>query len=618
MSNQFVQLRKLAFLGKGKDSATLKFESGLNVVCGASDTGKSFLIEAIDFMLGGTKALRDIPERVGYDRVRLAVETSTEESFTFERSSEGGGFNLYDGILEDQLQFDGGIKIKPKHGHGATDNISGWILNNIELLEKRLRKNAQGETRSLSFRDLARLVVVDESEIIRNTSPFLSGNPISKTAEYSTLKLLLTGADDSAIVPAERDEKKIVGTAAKIELLDQMLADVNDEIESKNIDENELKEQLDKLFVSIDKKREEMGTFQASLNESIVLRRELLNTREGIKNRVSEIDEMLERFDLLRNHYQIDVERLKGVEETGSLFVHYEKVPCPLCGSLTDEKHNEDECEGNVESVVLAAKKEIEKISSLISDLESTVSELDIEKVSLILGLKPVEEEYEAADKIIREAVSPDFQKSQREYSLLMETKNEVILRLDVFIRFAKLEQKRSDLASTEEVSIEEIKPTKLSKMTLNELSKVVESILSAWDFPGSSNVYFDEIERDFVISGKPRGSRGKGLRAITHAAVTIGLMEYCKNKSLPHPGFIVLDSPLLAYYKPEGDDDNLTGTNLKDNFYAYLIKNYSDSQIIIVENEHPPEQYEDSINMHVFTKNPQEGRFGLFPVEKS
>jgi AAA domain-containing protein len=615
MNKDFVQIRKLVFLGPDKEVATLSFKKGLNVVCGASDTGKSFLIEAIDFMLGGSKDLRDIPERVGYDRVRLAIKTSSKESFTFERSSESGGFKLFDGILEDQLQVDGGVKIKPKHGHGATDNISGWLLNNVGLLGKRIRKNAQGETRSLSFRDLARLVVVDEREIIKNTSPFLTSQFTTKTVEYSTLKLLLTGADDSAIVPAEKDERKIVGTAAKIELLDQMISDLNDEIENKNIDAEELEEQMEKLLTSIERKRTEMSSFQSNLNESIIIRRDLLSDKENIKNRISEINQMLERFKLLKEHYLIDVDRLIGVEETGSLFVHYEKVPCPLCGSLTDNVHNEEACEGNVESVVIAAKKEIEKILSLMADLANTISELGNEKEALLPELNIVEKKYKDVDEEIRVAVSPDFQNSQLEYSALMEKKNQVVLGLDTFSRFKSLEQKRKELDATEENDIEEMQPTKLSKATLSKFSKMVETILIAWDFPDASNVYFDEIEKDFVISGKPRGSRGKGLRAITHAAVTLGLMEYCRENSLPHPGFIVMDSPLLASYKPEGDDDSLRGSNLKDKFYAYLIEKHSESQVIIIENEHPPELYEKLINLHVFTKNPHENRFGFFPI---
>jgi hypothetical protein len=65
--------------------------------------------------------------------------------------------------------------------------------------------------------------------------------------------------------------------------------------------------------------------------------------------------------------------------------------------------------------------------------------------------------------------------------------------------------------------------------------------------------VHYSKEMSDFVIDGKPRGSRGKGLRAISHAAVTLGLLEYCQERSLPHPGFVVMGSPLLACFKPEG-----------------------------------------------------------------
>ena len=144
-----------------------------------------------------------------------------------------------------------------------------------------------------------------------------------------------------------------------------------------------------------------------------------------------------------------------------------------------------------------------------------------------------------------------------------------------------------------------------------------MERILEAWDFPDTGSVHFDETSMDFVINGKLRGNRGKGLRAITHAAATLGLLEFCKERSLPHPGFVVLDSPLLAYYKPEGEGDSLQGTALKQKFYKYLIEEHSDSQVIIVENEHPPEAFDGQLGLTVFTKNPLHGRFGLFPLKE-
>jgi hypothetical protein len=187
-----------------------------------------------------------------------------------------------------------------------------------------------------------------------------------------------------------------------------------------------------------------------------------------------------------------------------------------------------------------------------------------------------------------------------------------------MFDRVEELEEQKASLTGTTEDSGESGSlQVDLSKSVLDDFAKQVQGLLENWGFPGSSRVYFDETAADIVIDGKPRASRGKGLRAITHAAMNIGLMEYCKEKDLPHPGFVVLDSPLLAYWAPEGMEDSLEGSDLKDRFYEYLAANHSDSQVIIIENEHPPTALEKKIGLTVFTKNPHQGRYGFFPVNR-
>jgi len=44
------------------------------------------------------------------------------------------------------------------------------------------------------------MVMVDEEEIIKKTSPVHGGEATQKTAESNTFKLILTGHDDSALV----------------------------------------------------------------------------------------------------------------------------------------------------------------------------------------------------------------------------------------------------------------------------------------------------------------------------------------------------------------------------------------------------------------------------------
>src|SRR4030081_2813555 len=91
-------LRHLSITGPDKEPAHVTFGHGLNVIYGASETGKSFIIETLDFMLGSSSELRDIPERVGYDRIFLGVEDGDGNMFTLERSASGGQFRRYEGL----------------------------------------------------------------------------------------------------------------------------------------------------------------------------------------------------------------------------------------------------------------------------------------------------------------------------------------------------------------------------------------------------------------------------------------------------------------------------------------------------------------------------------------
>ena len=320
-----LRLRRLAFFGPNKPAASVTFGPGLNVLYGASDTGKSFIVEAIDFMTGGKPPLREIPERVGYDRVLLGLESQRGEAFTVVRSMDGGGFLLYEG----------------DHEAPPGEEVQAKIL---------------GEQHS------------EKSEA--NLSMFLLG---------------------------------LCGLAGR-----EALA--------------------------------------------------LLVTVQDIERRRTDLE--------------------KGQDDRSS----------------------------------------------------STVAQGDI--------------------------------------------------------------------------------PTSVAE----GFSQSVEAILNAWHFPEGGRVYFDSKTRDLVIAGKQRIARGKGLRAITHAAFTLGLLDYCRTHATPHPGFVILDSPLLAYREPDGAEDDLTGTDLKEQFYTYLQSLTDDRQVIVVENTDPPPAIKALEQVKMFSKNPHSGRYGLFP----
>ena len=117
-------LRYLAVFGPDKPPGDLSFAPGLNVICGASETGKSFIVESIDFMLGQENPVRDIPERDGYDRSRLAIESTGWPPLTLDRSVEGGNFRAFEELLTD-----GFVSIGPENPEMETQRRPSGTLS---------------------------------------------------------------------------------------------------------------------------------------------------------------------------------------------------------------------------------------------------------------------------------------------------------------------------------------------------------------------------------------------------------------------------------------------------------------------------------------------------------
>ena len=607
MSSGCLQLRRIAYIGPKRCSEFL-FRSGVNVICGASDTGKSFLAESIDFMLGGS-ALRSIPERALYGELQIDVDVNNTEKWRFSRNIQGGDFRV-ENLKESSAQES---VLMQQHRHGRVDNLSGFLLHKIGLYERRiLRSKRTRTTRSLSFRNLARLIIVQEGEIQQQTSPFWGGQYTLKTAELAAVKLLLTGVDDSSIVSADqvpRDRTK------EIDLIDELLTDLRPELSEVEDEPDALLDRFRHLSATIESQKESLDATQRELNTLLAGRREILMDRTATQGRIDEVADLVVRFQLLLDHYDVDEERLTAIRECGSMFAHVKAVSCPLCGASPNAQRHAEACDGDVEAIVEAATAEIEKIRRLRAELRDTVLDLRREAASHEESLATKDEAFERIDIAIRKTVSPSVVEGRSSFSELIEERADVRRAVDILLRAENLEIRKRELEKEDEAddprgSIVSGLPDSVA----HEFSLKVSSLLKDWNFPGECVVHFDQERTDFVIDGKPRASRGKGLRAITHAAVTISLLEYCQEHGLPHPGFVILDSPLLAYFQPEGDDDmELQGTNLKERFYRYLIAHHvDDSQVIIVENQHPPDSIQDNLSMTVFTGNPAEGRQGL------
>jgi len=617
MNNSVIILRHLCFTGPDKAPALLAFNVGLNVIYGASETGKSFVLEAIDFMLGGSHELRDIPERIGYDRIYLGIEFNKEE-FTFVRATSGGNYQFFNGLHYSLPTDEQHSVLSAKHSVDNENNISNFLLTKIGLNGKLVKTKASGINRNLSFRDLSHLSLIDENRIQKSGSPIeTSGQHIHRPVEFSVFKLLLTGVDDSSFVSIAETTSTVQSKNSKIELIDELIDSYNKKLPSPRDSEPDLKDQLEKLENTITSGQPGLNELESSYKESIASRNKIRRRIDEGKSRRSEIDELKARFELLNSHYKSDLERLESMREAGSLIFALEVKSCPLCGALPDHQHPEDNSYGNLEVIVNASNAESQKITRLQSELLETLKQLKNEASGFDRTIPSLKKEEVEIEKIIRDLNSKLIEQKVA-FTTLIQKRSDVSSTLSLLDQIKDLKERKTHLETS---PLDEPNATQPASATISDLSTTVldqfaqhvETVLKAWNFPNSDRVQFNESSRDLIISGKRRGSHGKGMRSITHAAFIISLLEFCQNKNLLHTGFLVIDSPLLAYREPEDSDDDLRHTDVQDKFYEYLAQ-WTNKQIIIIENVTPPDSITSLTSSHMFSKNLSVGRYGFFP----
>ena len=383
LSSPRLTLTHLTFTGPGREAVGLDFVPGLNVLYGASNTGKSFAVKVIDFMLGGTKALPDISERIGYEQAWMAMNLPKTGDATLVRALAGGSFELHGGhITATPPDRKNNRQLSARNNPASTDNISQFLLDELGLTGREVATDVHGKKRPLSFRDLTRFCVVDETSIQSETSPAESGQYISPTVEHSVFKLLLTGQDDSAVVPVLDRKTFKTSTSAKMEVLDELLLRVNDELEADYPDADGLAEQHKRLEDSWAQAKRDAQAAQESIRGKLATKNRLARSIYDREQLYAEIQINFGRFEQLESVYKSDIKRLEAIEEAGFVLSLGGEKPCPLCGATPeDQRHSHGMSE--IRKAQAAANVEIGKIKKQQIDLRLTIERLNNEGLQI-------------------------------------------------------------------------------------------------------------------------------------------------------------------------------------------------------------------------------------------
>ncbi|MFC3158083.1 hypothetical protein ACFOEQ_05825 [Chryseobacterium arachidis] len=340
--------KELRLTGENKKDAFVQFKHGLNVISGPSNTGKTFIFDCLDFMLGSSDKLKAIPEIKGYSNIFLEIEAD-DQSYTIETEIKNNNtYKLYRSKIN-KLNTEPEI-LKRKLDSNTKNNLNSFFLNLNKIDNKKIRKNAKGDTTSLSYRNVVKFALIDEERIITKESPIVS-HYTRETEESNTLRFFLTGNDDSSIIK-KISSQEIQRRKGKIDLLHEFINNANVD---PNLNSDEIEGQLERINVSL-------INFTLNFNR---IKKDYLSVETDYTNknieyvefnkRRSEITELLKRSYILEQQYNSDILRLKSTIESGLFMSENSDASCPTCKQEITTKTLD------IEQIIISCESEIQK-----------------------------------------------------------------------------------------------------------------------------------------------------------------------------------------------------------------------------------------------------------------
>lgn len=615
MNKPGFRLSALAISGAGYPPAALSFKPGLNVVAGASNTGKSYVFRTVDYMLGAQTPPEEIPQSKGYTHCQLELISHAGQTFTLSRALAGGGAQLFESSMAALKGDTASTKLGAKAKQDELDTISAFLLGLTGLNGRKVRRNDHGEKSNLSFRDVAWLTLVDEERIITKDSPLLSPMVVERTKEKAVFGLFLTGTDDDAIVTQEKSTDRKARLHAELGLLQTLIDEREANLKTLGIEANQVDQQRAHLEASIKKASSVLATQQTKIDGLAAKRDAAWKGIQESESRRQFLGDQLKRLRLLRQHYDSDSKRLEASLEAGAAFEQLPSGDCPVCGHRPDGKGSAD---ARLAEFRESCQAEIKKIEMLRRDLDASLKEMQAEHDALVGSIRDLKAALVQANRDIESLLQPKLEDADAKLSDLLEVQSRLISASAVMAEVHTLRSRFSGVEQALKAKVPKPKlAAKVETRTAVKFCEVVGETLKAWKYPRLGLVSFDPNRFDLTIGDQNRGSMGKGYRALTHAAMVISLMRYCRAENLPHPGLVVVDTPLNPFRGPDEPGAEKVNQEVQNAFYENLARDKSGDQVLVLENTEPQAALRAHLN-YIHFSGALHDRYGLFkPLAK-
>lgn len=588
-------IKKIIAYGNNKTDSSIEFSPELTIICGASNTGKTYIFKCIKYLFGSDNL--EIETKTGFTKISMIL-CIKEKDIIFTRE-----INSND--IEVKSNYD-----EIKDGIYSTDYEQENNINSIYLKlfgiddEFKVPFNKQCEMKRFTLKMFLHMLMICEKEIIRDSSIILPKEKIIKTYFLSHLLYLIYETEFSTYDPKEYIKTDRISKGAISKYINEKINKLNKR--SEEIKNNPLINSTYDINIELKLLTDRLFYIKNKIDETFINGQSLLKDITERNDRLNECNMLLDRYVSLESQYISDIERLTFISESSCILTeHEENKQCPHCNKIITSIN---EFNVNIDTI----NAEIFRITSQLDGLSKTKNNLLEEINSLNNSLKELQKKKDELNSLINTSLKPEQKKIEEKIKIF---KDYISIESELKTLDSFSEQCNEDLLnlSKKQPRKKSFNPNELfDNDFITDVTRSIQTILKLCDYPNPEKALFNLKDFDIMIDNNPKSTNGKGFTAFYNMVVLLAFRKYFFEKAKIKPPFYIIDTPLFGL---DVGKTHLEKNNLIKGIYEYFINTTYQSQLIIIDNEKdlPEINYErKNIIKYNFTHDKDKDRYGF------
>lgn len=556
-----------------REDSTVEFTKDVNLIVGASDTGKSAVLRCIKFMFGGEKPFD--AKAKGFNKVTMALETMRGE-ITLTRFIGQNRIKVESeipGVLVGDYATD---YPKEEDKDKKLTSISRFWFSMYGIPgDPMIMWRMVGDRKHLTMKTILRSFYLDENDIDNPDSVILPPRESTQVHFLSAMLYFLIGEEfsDQQLYDTDTISKAKRAAVEKF---------ANDRIAALSRQREEAEREL-KKFDGINVEQElhqslsRLTETENSLNEAFRQQQALSETLTQYNDEEADLTLVLSRNRELATQYRADIDRLIFLTEGDKLLDEQTaSTSCPFCRNKIEPI--------SLPSYIASNRAELARITRQAEGLSESEKDV-VERLRFVRGeITKTEKEIHRLQAVITQQLSPLAERLRKDiqaYRHYIQTKNTY----DLYQQVSKDVQ---DTLNAPEYQVKEpdtvFKPREHFPLGFTaDMSAIATKILTESKYKSLNVVQFLIQPFDLLINGVTKQEEhGKGYNSFINTVMGLTMRRYYIDHAKYNPGLFIVDTPFHGF----DEGKVIKEASMVDGLFEYLVSQKGTGQIIVVEND--------------------------------